>query len=388
MRRAPPERYGELESLRGVLGCDDGGPMRRDQAARVGAVLASLWLVALTAIDIALPPTVHLVLLSALAPLMACAVLPALPTALFGAVAVGLTILSGWWNQSWGTAQQWVRLLDVILVSAAAVAVAAVRVRRERRLERLTTIAETAQRAILPTLPQVAPGVSVAARYLSAAQDTMVGGDLYDCCQAGGYTRFVVGDVRGKGIAAVEQAARVIRAFRQAAATKGRLSEVASDMNSYLAPFLGDEEFVTALLADLVQPDVVTLISCGHPPALFVPRRGPATLVEMPAGLPLGIDEGIGELTMTWQTGDRLLLYTDGLSEARDATGEFLSVLDLAPLLASTTMDEALDQLLERVRRHVPGGGLGDDLAVMLLENGTTGAVGYEDGRPPEVVST
>ena len=58
-------------------------------------------------------------------------------------------------------------------------------------------------------------GLDVATRYLSASEDSFVGGDLYDCSLTEGYTRFIVGDVRGKGIAAVEQAARVIRAERR-----------------------------------------------------------------------------------------------------------------------------------------------------------------------------
>jgi len=64
-----------------------------------------------------------------------------------------------------------------------------------------------------------------------------------------------------------------------------------------------------------------------------------------------------------------LLMYTDGLSEARDAQGEFLPVEALGPVLMSGTVDEAVDTVLRVVRAHVPRGDLGDDLAVILLEN-------------------
>jgi hypothetical protein len=64
-------------------------------------------------------------------------------------------------------------------------------------------------------------------------------------------------------------------------------------------------------------------------------------------------------------------MYTDGLSEARDASGEFLAVPSLAPLLKGETVDESLNGALEAVRRHIPSGKLSDDLAVMLLENVT-----------------
>jgi serine phosphatase RsbU (regulator of sigma subunit) len=210
--------------------------------------------------------------------------------------------------------------------------------------------------------------VAVAARYLSAAQDAVVGGDLYDLCRAGGHTRFVVGDVRGKGLAAVEHAGRVIRAFRQAAPVQVDLADVAADMDVYLTPFLGDEDFVTALLVDLTDPDRLTLTSCGHPPALLVHRDGTAEHLEVLAGLPLGLGGGFTSTTTTWSPGDRLLLYTDGLTEARDARGRFLPLLQLAPTLAAGTPEDALDRLLEAVRAHVPHRELGDDLAVVVLE--------------------
>jgi len=341
--------------------------MGKDQAATAGAVVAAVWLVALISIDFALPPTVVPDTLFGLAPLIACAVLPPLATAGFGVLAVGLLIWSGWYNDTWDTAQQWVRLVDVILVGVVAVVIAEVRVRRERRLERLTTIAETAQRAILPTLPHETRGVGIATRYLSAAEDAVVGGDLFDFCLVGGYTRFVVGDVRGKGIAAVEQAARVIRAFRQSAATKDKLCGVAQDMSSYLTPFLGEEEFVTALLVDLTRPDTITVTSCGHPPALLVRRRGEASFVEAPPGLPLGIGQVFTDVSVTWEPGDRLLLYTDGLSEARDSRGEFLPVESLDAAVRTGSVERAVEEVVEEVRRYVPRGRLEDDLAVVVI---------------------
>jgi serine phosphatase RsbU (regulator of sigma subunit) len=243
-----------------------------------------------------------------------------------------------------------------------------VRVRRERHLARMEKIAETAQQAILPRLPRTTNGVGVAVRYLSASRDAVVGGDLYDLCRAGGHIRFVVGDVRGKGLAAVEHASRVIRAFRQAAPTHRDLVAVASDMDTYLTPFLAEEDFVTAILVDLSDPDRLTLASCGHPPAVLVRRDGTAELLDVPPGLPLGLGGGFATATVAWEPGDRLLLYTDGLTEARDAEGRFLPLLDLAPMLVLGTPDEALDRLLEQVRRHVPHRELGDDLAVAVLE--------------------
>ena len=199
-------------------------------------------------------------------------------TGAVGAGAVAAVMVTGWAEDTAGDLQHWVRVADVALISAAATAIAAVRGRRERRLARIIDIAEVAQRAILPTLPARTERVAVACRYLSAARDAVVGGDLYDCSLVGHRTRFLVGDVRGKGMASVEQAARVIRAFRQAAALYPRVDTVAEDMNSYLIPFFDDEEFVTGLLVDVTEPDTVVITSCGHPPAVLVPRDGSAAV--------------------------------------------------------------------------------------------------------------
>lgn len=115
----------------------------------------------------------------------------------------------------------------------------------------------------------------------------MVGGDLYDCYQGPTFTRFIIGDVRGKGIVAVEQAARIFRALRQSAHNPAGLVAVAVEMNEYLHPFLTGEEFVTALLVELRGGGELSAVSCGHPPPLLLTGPG-ATFLDLPAGLPLG----------------------------------------------------------------------------------------------------
>lgn len=345
--------------------------MVQNRASAFGAGLAGVTLVVLVVLDVATPDaTLALSPLFALSPLIACAVLPAAPTAGFATVAFLSAVASGLWNHNFETPQQLVRLVDVGLVSVIAVIVAVVRVRRERQLGRITTIAEVAQRAVLPVLPAHARRVDTAVRYVSAARDAVIGGDLYDCYHSRTHTRFLIGDVRGKGIGAVEQAARVIRAFRQAAAIQADLHAVAEDMSSYLTSFFDDEEFVTALLVDTTDPGCLTLVSAGHlRPMLIHPDGTAEFLLENTGELPLGLGHRYTSHMARWQPGDRMLLYTDGLSEARDESGRFLPVLALAPALAVGSVDVALDEVLAAVRRHVPRGQLADDLAVMLLEN-------------------
>lgn len=336
----------------------------------LGSVLAALWLVVLVAADVVTArPTFALAPLFALSPLIACAVLSARATSGFAIAAACSAVASGSWNGTSGTAQQTIRIVDVALIGVAAVIIASVRASREQRYQRVVAIADVAQRTILPTVPPVVHQVAVGVRYLSAAEDAVVGGDLYDCYHSQARTRFLIGDVRGKGVAAVEQAARVIRAFRQSAATQESLPAVAEEMDAYLTPFFDDEEFVTAVLLDVSDPSSLLVVSCGHPPPMLITSEGPRTLSEAPSGRPLGLGGHYEALPVPWSKGQRLLMYTDGLSEARDARGEFLPLADLWPLANAGTIDEALDRVVEAVRKHVPGGHLADDLAVMLLEN-------------------
>ena len=357
--------------------------LSEDHGARAGVAIGVLWFAAMTVLNLVADHTIVPDPLVTLAPLAVCSVASTRTTAVFALAAVLWSYASGSWNDVWGTSQQWVRFSSVVLISGAAVLIAQVRIRREAEFERLTHIAETAQRVILPVLPEAAGEVLVQARYRSASEDALVGGDLFDCSLINGRTRFLIGDARGKGIGAVEQAARVIRAFRQSSGLLDDLGELAHDMDAYLQNFLDDEGFVTALLVDVTQPHTLTLASCGHPPPLLVRRDGTAQMLEVPSGLPLGLGDSASAVSMPWSPGDRLLLYTDGLSEARDDDGTFLAPIDLAPTISAQPLEDALDAVLEQARRHVPGHLLTDDLALVLLENtGERRPARYRAGAP------
>ncbi|GAB7007206.1 PP2C family protein-serine/threonine phosphatase [Nocardioides sp. AN3] len=348
--------------------------MTRDRMQAAGAALASSVLVLLVVIDASVPPdAVILTALFGLAPLIACAVVSAGGTAAIASAAVAAALLSGTWNHSFGTAQQTVRVLNVVLVGAAAVAIAAVRVHRERHLAEVSLIAEVAQRAILPILPAHAGPVGIAARYHSAARGALVGGDLYDCYTSRDHVRLLIGDVRGKGIAGVEQAARVIRVFRQAAALQPTLPEVAAEMDDYLAGFFGEEEFVTALLLDVTEPGVMRVVSAGHPGPQLAEASG-THILDLPAGLPLGLglgqlSGGYAETVLPWRPGDRLLMYTDGLTEARNPAGEFFPVLSLGAQMRVGSVDDVLEGTVAAVTDHVHRGRLEDDLALVVVEH-------------------
>ena len=332
-------------------------------------LIAAATLVLLLGLDIVVRGGISWSPLFALSPVIACIALTAPRTGIFALTAFLAAVVSGLWNDSFDTGQHLVRLLDVAAISAAAVVVAGVRVRQQHQLGRLTVLAEIAQRAVLPVVPVHARQTDIAVRYQSATEDTVIGGDLYDCYHSRSHTRFLIGDVRGKGIGAVEQAARVIRAFRQAAAIQPELHEVAEEMSGYLVPFFEEEEFVTALLVDTTSPSRPQLVNAGHPAPLLVRADGSHTFLETRSDLPLGLGAQYSQHVFDWEPGDRLLLYTDGVSEARDRDGVFLDLASLVPLLLGEPLDSTLDALLAAVRAHSARHELSDDVAVMILEH-------------------
>ena len=200
----------------------------------------------------------------------------------------------------------------------------------------------------------------------------MVGGDVFDMYyDDNGTVIALVGDVAGHGLGSVQEGARLIRAFRQYAPTSGTLEQLAALMNAYITPFLAPETFVTAVLADVSSPDHVTVVSCGHPGPLLLTPAG-ITEMSIAHGPPLGLGVAPESVTQPWSCGDRLLLHTDGLLEARDKSGRFLPVALLQPALQRATADEAIDDG-RRARVLVGPRGLRDDVCLMILENrGTT----------------
>jgi len=234
------------------------------------------------------------------------------------------------------------------------------------RLATVTRVAEAAQHAILATLPPRLGSVALAARYISAAAEALVGGDLYEVVERPGAVRLLVGDVRGKGLEAVRLATVVLGEFRAAAADIDDMVEVATQIDRRLRRYLGDEDFVTAVLAELTDDGELTLVNCGHPPALVSSAGSVEEIPTLPS-LPLGLGATPHPVRGRMQAGDRLLLYTDGIIEARDANQQFVDLRSVVGPLAGGGLDEVLDRVLVSLRRAV-GTALGDDLALVVAE--------------------
>ncbi|NHC46607.1 PP2C family protein-serine/threonine phosphatase [Motilibacter aurantiacus] len=303
----------------------------------------------------------------AVPPFLAGALLPARRTALIGALAVlcALTItLLDAVDGLVGT----IRVGAVLLSAVSAPWVAHVREAREQRLAKLTRVAEVAQKAVLAPLPTVSGPLAVASAYRSASDEAAIGGDLIDLVETASSTRLIVGDVRGKGLTAVQLAASTLRSFRDACVSGAGLQEAVAQIDRRLVHDLGDEDFVTAALADVSPAGLLELVNCAHPPPLLVRAGQPPRLLE-PASpdVPFGLGPAPQPLRLQLEPGDRLLFYTDGLIEARSRRGGFVPLEELTATLGTAVFEDALDEVLTALRGSVAGR-FGDDLALLLVE--------------------
>ncbi|MEG3630691.1 PP2C family protein-serine/threonine phosphatase [Streptomyces poriticola] len=342
-------------------------------------LLPGLLIVAGAGYDILTPRDFTAAPLYTAAPLTAAPICSRRGTVLTGAVTVAVVIML---QLSLGAAHRngsLTELVTIATVAALAVLVNAYVRRTGERLASAREIAEAAQRAVLPVPAERVGGFEIAARYEAAQADAYIGGDLYAVQDTPHGVRLVVGDVRGKGMGAVAAVAVVIGAFREAAEQEATLEAVAQRLERALAregtrrAGMDDSEgFTTAVLAELPHGDgVVRLLNRGHPPPLLLRSDGTLrTLAAGEAALPLGMGE-LGAWPdraheSAFPGGATLLLHTDGLSEARDARGEFYDPGERLAGRVFRRPGELLDALADDVRRH-SGGGTTDDMALLAV---------------------
>jgi phosphoserine phosphatase RsbU/P len=130
-------------------------------------------------------------------------------------------------------------------------------------------------------------------------------------------------------------------------------------------PHLGAEDFVTAALAQIAPCGELTIVNCDRHPPLLSHLGELQPLTDSKAALPLGLEDGFTASTAAWSAGARLLPYTDGLVESRDAHGHFLPEDAIETALLAPGCDQALDTLMRAVDRHT-GGHAHDDTACAM----------------------
>jgi len=231
-------------------------------------------------------------------------------------------------------------------------------------------IADTLQQALLSASTSI-PGLEIGHSYGSATVATLVGGDFYDVFETGPESvAFSIGDVSGKGLDAASVTALIKNSLR-ALAIEGHSPElVMCKGNEIVSQFTATETFVTAIYGALdVATGEVTYCSAGHPPPAVVGPEGVRMLNEH--GPLLGAWPGVlySNARARLLPGESLVLYTDGLTEARSSDGSFYGEEHLEEFLA-TLGGVAPQDIAARVFEEVwefSGGKLRDDVAILVI---------------------
>jgi hypothetical protein len=232
--------------------------------------------------------------------------------------------------------------------------------RHQAALEQEFKNAQEIQQVLIPeTFPKV-PGFSVTSAYKPAQQ---VGGDFFQIIPVnGGSTLVVLGDVSGKGLKAAMAVSLIVGAMRALAEDYPTPGVLLTQLNRRLFGRL-QGGFATCLIL-LLRPDSTCVVSSAGHPAPYLNKHE----LEIPGALPLGVSQNTayGERELTTRPGDHLALYTDGLLEARNRTGELYGFERLDDLFSSPTNAAAATEAAMNF-------GQDDDITVLTLTRLTAG---------------
>ncbi|AVZ71285.1 protein phosphatase [Streptomyces lunaelactis] len=350
--------------------------------ALVAVPLAMIAIV--TVVDILAPPEVHLGPFLVAAPAVTASFAGPRTTAFVGAVAVLAQMVVAMARTSLTDLNHTFQIIALILISVFVTFFAHLREEHEKQLTQLRSVAQAAQQVVLRPLPQRVGPLRVASVYIAAEAEAQIGGDLYAAARTAHGTRFIVGDVRGKGLEAIGDAALLLGAFRAAAHRQTDLPALVAYLEGTVSSNLDDpgadaddtenhgEAFITAAVLDVPDDEpVLHVINCGHPPPLLL-RGGQVIALEVrrpapPLGLIELVDTDFAAETFAFAAGDIILLYTDGVIEARDRSGAFYPLVERVAPWSGEHPQAFLNHLCKDLLSHA-GGRLGDDAAMVAIE--------------------
>lgn len=243
-------------------------------------------------------------------------------------------------------------------------------VQKARRSRPLTLSAELQWRQ-LPPLTLVTPDVAISGILMPTAE---IAGDSFDYSVDGDIASVAVVDALGHGIESTLLSMVAIGALRNGRRSGLSLAETVDFMSTAVSNSFRPDTFVTAIVGQLhLGTGVWTWATCGHPPALVVRRGRVVKTLDSVVAPPLGLHTAPAELGRErLEPGDRILLYTDGVEEARSASGEFFGTRRLVDFVtrqsaAGLPAAETLRRLNLAILDHQEGK-LQDDATSVLIE--------------------
>lgn len=246
----------------------------------------------------------------------------------------------------------------------------------KRRLERELTQASEIQRVLLPGSSPELSDYDIAADYRAAR---IVSGDYYDYLRID-EDRFgiAIGDVCGKGIAASLIMAMCRSNLRANSTENISAASVLHAVNRSIFPDIKEDMFVSLLYLIMERgADEITMARAGHePPLLYHGETGEVEMIE-PPGLAAGVDKGpvfkrsVKDHRFRMQSGDILLLYTDGITESENRSGEEFGIEKLIEALrrgSGGSSEDLVRDITEEVVAFSEGMAQTDDITLIAIE--------------------
>lgn len=275
-------------------------------------------------------------------------------------------------HPEWTDAQQ--TLADSIIPALTLILVSKRRytdaILRTRRTESLTLAAEM-QWDLLPPLSYSTSRVSVSG-ILEPAYS--IGGDSFDYALNGNLAEFAIIDAVGHGMPAVLISTVTISGLRNARRERHSLEAAYQETGAAIAAEFGDAAFATGQLGSLdLDTGILTWMNAGHPLPLLLRNDKFAGELECRPSLPMGLGGSVVEVaTEHLQAGDRVLFYTDGVTEPMSSAGEEFGRTRLVDFLVRAAQDgsspvETLRSLSSAIRAYGDIG-LSDDATLVMIE--------------------